>query len=111
MNMPRFFIKIKDMYCEWSTIVDGPISYMMGMDRLLDYIEEEYVNHNRFCVTDQYEIENLMNSLEIRGVDYTSQASSVANVIAGNRAGNDETELTLDEIYERYQAPKDNKHE
>jgi hypothetical protein len=49
--MPRYIIKITDpidntdYFMEWSTIVDGPITYGCSLEEFKEYYKGEYGNH------------------------------------------------------------------
>jgi hypothetical protein len=92
--MPRFAIKIKDRFFLWSTIVDAPISYATDKDGILSVMCREFPNQ-----------ENAVRE-HVERADLTGCGDmyySLDEVISGNRAGPDETELTIDEIYKAYQ--------
>lgn len=97
--MPRYIVKLKELYCEWSTVVDAPISYFMP---LVDF--EEYYKQ-------QYGIEGLaslstrMSRVETKGTSSRFD-DSAEEVISGNRAGSDEDELTADELLQKYAMPQ-----
>lgn len=40
--MPRYIIKIKDKYFEWSTIVDAPVTNGMSLTEFRSYYQSEY---------------------------------------------------------------------
>ena len=93
--MPHYIIKIKDKYFEWSTIVDAPITYGMTLRQLEKYIKAEYGNNG---------LEDLPQRLE-RVAEYGTSAAPYATLeelVEYNRAGENETRLTIDEIYEKY---------
>jgi hypothetical protein len=35
--MPKFIIKVKDKYVEWSTVSDSPTSYLMTREEAIEY--------------------------------------------------------------------------
>jgi hypothetical protein len=39
--MPRFLIRLEtDLYVDWSTVVDAPVTPGMSYEELIDYIKE-----------------------------------------------------------------------
>jgi len=93
--MGKFIIKIKDLYFDWSTVVDAPITYGMTREELEAYHLAEYgrAAHER-------DFDNRMRRVMEKG---TSAMSSTLNqVLICNRAGDNEAELTAEEIYEVY---------
>jgi hypothetical protein len=92
--MPHYIIKIKDRYLEWSTIVDAPVTYGMTLDELKSYIKSEYGTQG---------LADLPNRLKrVEGTGTSSFVSTLQNTLDGNRAGENETTLTIDEIYQKY---------
>ena len=85
--MGRCIAKIGGKYLEWSTVVDAPVTHTMTLAELKAYYLDEY---GRRAADD------LPNRLE--RVEATSTSSLVTpeleDLIAGNRAGEHETELT-----------------
>lgn len=93
--MSRTIIKIKDYYLEWSSIVDAPVTFGMKRDEFEAYHLAEYGRNGhqnfeqRMAMVDQHGSSSMYNH-------------SAKDVISINRAGEDEAELTLDEIYRAY---------
>ncbi|MFA5053971.1 MAG: hypothetical protein WC565_07920 [Parcubacteria group bacterium] len=91
--MSRFIVKLRDHYMEWSTIADAPTTKLMPLDRFLKWYRCTYGESG------MAELPERMARVEATGTSvYRETAESV---ITGNRAGPDETELTMDEIYEQ----------
>lgn len=94
--MARGIIKIKDKYFEWSTVVDAPITYGMNLEQLNEYIKSEYGEEG---------LRNLPRRLEsVEEVGSSFMGDTLYGTICANRAGDDETTLTEDEIYEKYKS-------
>lgn len=93
--MPRFIIKIKDRYCEWSTVVDAPVSKLMPLD--------EFKEHIKYW-DGMAGMQALPARLErVEAVGHSCRGTyTLEDIIACNHAGNDGEELTIDEIYEMY---------
>lgn len=92
--MGRCIVKIKDRYFLWSTVVDAPISY--GMDkhdikmfllRSINYITAEIIDIS-------------LERADENGCSFPQE--SLEEILMCNRAGDDETELTAEEIYDKY---------
>lgn len=94
--MGRPIIKIKEKYFIWSTVVDAPVTYGMTREELEDYYQAEYGRQG------MYDFEDRMKDVEKKGVSEAYFNKSVKDLIKGNRAGPNETKLTLDQIYEQY---------
>lgn len=92
--MGRCIIKIKDKYFEWSTVVDAPVTRGMTERQLTRHIKAEYGNEG---------LSELHRRLERVAQNGTSfHGCTLDKLIELNRAGDNETCLTLDEIYEKY---------
>lgn len=95
--MPRHIVKLvdkqanKDYYLEWSTIVDAPVSYGMGLTEFREYYKQKYGTEGLAALPDR------LKRVEEKGTSATYD-KSVEDTIDGNRAGPDETELTYDEL-------------
>lgn len=40
--MPRYIVKVGDLYGEWSTVVDAPVTHLGTREQFRDYYEKEY---------------------------------------------------------------------
>ncbi len=74
--MGRVFIKIKDKYFIWSSVVDAPVSKGMDLDET--------------------------KIMQDAGQCQVFWEGPLDEMIAANRAGKNEETLTADEIYERF---------
>ena len=99
--MGRGLVRIKDKYCEWSTIVDCPVTYLMTIQELEAWTKAELGNEGL------RELPERLKRVEETGTSF--HGTTAQEMIEGNRAGNDETELSIDEIYEAFQPPKGDK--
>ena len=95
--MSRSIIKIKDKYFEWSTISNSLCTYGLSLEELKEYIKEEYGNEGMGDLPDRLE--------RVDKVGTSFYGRTLETVLSCNRAGEDETEITADEIYERYKMP------
>ena len=93
--MPRHIIKLRDKYLEWSTIVDAPLTPGLTLEQLQEHIGNKYGLDRLKYLPSRLERVEKYGTSKLEGV-------SVADLIAGNRAGENETRLTEDEIYEQY---------
>lgn len=93
--MPRYIIKIKDKYFEWSTIVDAPITDGMTKEELEEHIRFKYGDEG---------IKGLPGRLKRIESTNTSclNKTSLKDLTDHNRAGKNESCLTIDEIYDKY---------
>ena len=76
--MPKFIAKFKDRYCEWSTVVDAPITPMLTLPQLEAYIKEEYGNTGLRILGPR------VLAAEAYG---TSGDCTIADLLSCNRAG------------------------
>lgn len=96
--MPRYILKIDiddvPHYCEWSTIVDAPVTYLIP--------REEFIK--RYLVTYPGETRDELDQRLARADSTGSSAyeDSAESLIIANRAGDNESEITLEEIAEKY---------
>lgn len=93
--MPRYIIKIKDKYLEWSTVVDAPVTYGGTLEEFKEYYLNEYGSSSLANFEERLERVEQVGTSE-RG------AKNLAYTIGVNRAGPKETCLTEDEIYQKY---------
>ena len=104
--MGRFICKFQDgdtaYYLEWSTVVDAPATRGMSLDEFTEYHRIEYGSIG-------LEFQDRMNRVEEKGTSAFDYAS-VDEVIEGNRAGDDETCLTKEQIIEIYCRRETNGH-
>lgn len=89
--MPRVVLKLHDdEYVEWSTVVDAPVSYILNRVEAVREWGEDRVGR-----ADAY----TMSYVE---PEYPPDSAAAAIVL--NRAGADESELTLGQIREQYRS-------
>lgn len=92
--MPSYIIKLGDKYFEWSTIVDAPVTYAMSQDELRRYVKTRY---------GEVGLEDLPARLErVESTGTSSRFETLAELIAANRAGENESHLSEAEILTRY---------
>jgi len=93
--MPRYIIKLGEHYLEWSTIVDAPVTYGMTLDDFKQYYQREY------GLEGMRHLGERLARVEAKGTSAINH-SDVKDTLAGNRAGEGETTLTRDQIYQAY---------
>ena len=91
--MGRTILKIKDYYLEYSSIVDAPIVGGMKLEDFKKYYKEEFGNSG---------YKNLQERLRLTDKYGSSCGESAEEVIQGNRAGKNESCISLDEMYYAY---------
>lgn len=99
--MPRYIIKLtdavfnKEYYLEWSTIVDAPITYGMSLDEFEMYYRTEYGESG------VRELPARMERVEKAGCSSFVE-DNVLDLVRGNRAGKNESELSYVDILNNY---------
>jgi len=105
--MPRYIVKMEkdgvEAYMEWSTIVDAPVTYLMPLEEFKDYYRDEYGRHGMNDLGDR------MGRVEETGISAHDGVCVLKTLWSYNRAGSGETQLTKDEIWQKYYVnrPKD----
>lgn len=89
--MARFIARLDDMYFEWSTIVDAPVTYGMTREEFKEYYLEEYGRSSLL------EFEQRMLRVDAKGTSSHIHASAEETVYV-NRAGKGETCLSLAQL-------------
>ena len=93
--MPKYIIKIKDKYLEWSTVVDAPVTYGLSLEEFTKYYAEEYGQQGMRGLPDR------LKRVESKGTS-SMLDDSIESLISGNTLASDGAKLTLDEIYQVY---------
>ena len=96
--MGRGLIKIKDLYFEWSTVVDAPVSGGMTLDQLTEY------TRFRQGQDGVDELPNRLKRIEQTGTSFYDD--TLADLLACNRAGAGESHLSAEEIYQKFGPDK-----
>ncbi len=95
--MPRYIIKLSeddhDYYLMWSTVVDAPVTYGMASEDFKIYYKSEYGVSGKF--------KERMERVKEKGTSAYLYAD-VDELIEFNRAGENESCLTKDEIIKEY---------
>ena len=100
--MPRYIAKFtdketgKDYYCEWSTLVDAPVTGLVDLDTFKAYYLQQYGENG------MVEFEERMQRVSNTGVSARYGYDSVQELIEGNRSGDNESELTYEQIMQEY---------
>lgn len=98
--MPRYIVKLHDdrdntdYYCEWSTIVDAPVTPMLSREEFEKYYKAEY-GENGFRDW-RYRMSRVAN------YGTSAYRYTAAELIEVNKAGDDEKTLTLYELIDQY---------
>lgn len=90
----NIIIKLGGYYFEWSTIADAPITRGMNLEEFTKYYSNKY----------PYGVEYFLhrfNRVELKGTS-SHLDDSADETIAFNRAGDNETHLTKQEIIDKY---------
>ena len=95
--MPQRIVRLKDRYLEWSTLVDAPVSQAMTREKLDAYMR------NRLGDTYMEQTHPLrMKTVDKWGT--SREGLTAEELVAYNRAGPDESSISIDEILQRYGA-------
>lgn len=91
--MPTFIIHRNGLFFEWSTVIDAPVTCAMT--------REEYEAHyqNMHGLLGMRELPDRLERAVESGTSSRGR-SSVEDMVAGNRAGEDESELSFDAVIE-----------
>ena len=104
--MPSYILKLEDdgkeYFLEWSTIVDAPVSYAMQYDEFRDFYQQEYGRSK------MAEFEERIARARAKGTS-SMLHESADDIIDWNRAGPNETNLSKEEIIEKYIRQRGNK--
>ncbi len=83
-------------YLEWTTIGDGPAGWGMSLDYFKAYYKDEYGKQGMRGLAERLE------RVEEHGSSYEFDQRGSEDVVCINRASPNGSELTVDEIIERY---------
>lgn len=89
-----------EYFLQWSSIVDAPISYGMSESELREFYLEEYGRNG------SRDLDERIAECRKRGTS-SRMDKTAESVIRGNRAGEDETELSVDQIIDCYCIAQD----
>lgn len=105
--MGKAIIKIKDKLFLWSTIVDAPVTYGLTPEEMEEVFIEDAVEKAK------QDFKSSMKSVDQKGHAFNPfpGKNTVKDIVSLNRAGPDETRLTMEEIYEAYAEPPDDDEE
>ena len=94
--MPKYIVKLKDLYFEYSTVVDAPTTSGMALADFKAYYRREYGNSG------MKRLPKLLEMVHKGGTScpYGDGMEDTDNLMWFNRAGPNEKRLTIDEIYE-----------
>lgn len=102
--MGRFIVRMErdgvERFLEWSTVVDAPVTYGLSEDDLRQHVLRRYGEESLEALPARLERARRNGTSALDGL-------SLAELFEGNRAGEGETCLTADEIWNRYCARRD----
>jgi hypothetical protein len=99
--MGRFIMKLhdstenKDLYFEWSTVVDSPVTVGMSLEEFKEYYKNEYGSQG------MRELDERLKRVEEKGVSGHPPYDNLESFFNYNRAGENETLATKEEVIER----------
>ena len=98
--MPRYIVKMTkegiEAYMEWSTIVDAPVTYLMSLEEFKQYYRDEYGRDGMI------KLHRRMERVETNGISAHDGVREYDSLWKYNRAGDDEAQLTKDEVWQKY---------
>lgn len=95
--MGRFIVKFGDYYCEWSTIVDAPVTTMMTEVELEQYVRDEYGRQG------SENFRRRMARVKDHGISSLDPSVTMEGLLECNRAGANETCIsTVEAMIEAY---------
>jgi hypothetical protein len=98
--MPRYIIKIDGLYAEWSTIVDDKLDVVESAPitnfKPLDLFKEDY--ERKYGIEGMKNLPDRLNRVEEFGASF----STLREIIAHNRAGENKKHLTKKKLLETY---------
>jgi hypothetical protein len=98
--MPKFVVKLKDKYLEWSTVVAAPVTRGMTREQMARYLMQ------RETELAERSVEEVLKRADEYGTSRFPWEEGIRAALVCNRAGDGEVEITQDEIYEKYCTPK-----
>ena len=93
--MGNCIMKLNDRYLIWSTVVDAPTTELMTLEDFEAYYRDQHGRHG------MEGLPHRMERVEAKGNSFFDNMTN-DDVICGNRAGEDETELTKEQIIEQF---------
>lgn len=85
-------------FMEWSTICDAPLSYFLDEKSFKEHIKENMLPRS----SESYETQIIrMERAKVRGTS-SFLHESFEDLVAHNRAGLNETTLTIEELWEQF---------
>lgn len=99
--MPRYIICIRrkqlknSLYCEWSTIVDAPITRLVRLPEFTEYYRSRYGSAGMADYDERIARAQATGCSALAG-------TTLLELIVNNRAGDNETRLTLQQIVKQY---------
>lgn len=100
--MPRHIVKLTHggagYYLEWSTVVDAPVTFGMSREEFADHHRREYGAKPDRLPERMGRVDRYGTSCRL--------GTSAATMVAANRAGPDETELSMEELVRWYCVEK-----
>ena len=94
--MAHFIIKLKQYYYIWSSVVDAPITDSLDLEQLTNWIKQQEGEEGLRKLPER------LKRVEEKGTSAFNY-SSVEELISYNRAGENETHLSMDELIKEYQ--------
>ncbi len=94
--MSKLIAKFGGQYCEWSTVVDAPITYLMEKKEFTDFIKGEYGNSGL------RDLPGRLARVEKQGTS-SLEGTTVQDLLRYNRAGAGESHIaTEEEMVEKF---------
>lgn len=105
--MPRYICKVvvdgSPYYLEWSTVVDAPVTYGLPLEEFTAYYQERYGSGDMepFLYDGLSEFGRRLDRVNAQGTS-CMLGQSFEELTRFNRAGDNETQLSYEEIVDKY---------
>lgn len=93
--MGRYIAKFNGHYCEWSTVTDSPVTYLMPLDEFRSYYLGAYGTEG------MRHLDERMARVEVKGCS-SMVGDTPATLAQFNRAGPNETTLDAAGLWREY---------
>jgi len=98
-DVVKDWTKGQTCYIVWSEVVDAPITYGMNLEELRNWL----IDNGEFTTEEAFQ--QRMGRVEKYGTSCATGPTSFEEMVRYNRAGDNETTLSLEELVEAYWEP------
>lgn len=103
----RFKDNERDLFCEWSTVVDAPVTELMSEEEMTEFLNRRDTCEYDGCTCHIEGNRKRIERARQQGTSFIGSNTTIEGLIEVNRAGKNERKLSYKQIVKAYKPKLD----